>query len=96
MLRSAFSGIAVATVVMLTAVAPAHAQNFGKRGGGYIGHSKSFSAIKRHRVRRARPRVRDYYGEDRLPSPATAASIYALGVYLQWRECLDNLLPECP
>lgn len=83
---------AVAVLAVLTSL-PAEAQS--KRGIARAGPTAAMAAGPR-RARPARRSARKLKGGGTSRSPTTAANIHALTVYLQWRKCLDNLLPKCP
>ena len=97
MTRTMLSGLAaVAVLAMLTDIS-AEAQQLNQRNGLRSSHSGGINAALRHRSARPTPqRIRRLSSGKRKPSANTAASVHALTVYLQWRKCLDNMLPKCP
>ncbi len=97
MQRILLSALAVAAVTVSVADTSAQAQQIQKRNGWHAGQTGTFKAPLRQRRMRAKSRrIRGLSNGKPRPSANTAAHIHALTVYLQWKKCLDNLLPKCP
>lgn len=94
MTRLMLFGLTCMTVLAGSSHLPAEAKQL-KRNNGASTIAKSGAAIHQ-RARAAPSRSFKQRGKRHSRSPATAANIHALSVYLQWRKCLDNMLPKCP
>jgi hypothetical protein len=97
MIRKTLPAIAIATTLAVMLAAPAEAGSRHKKSAK-SGHAGSTLAMKQKQKAGAGTQALNNLGNRPATSAnGTAASIFALGVYLQWRrKCLDNILPECP
>ncbi len=94
MSRKIISGFVVFTLLTASAIGSADAQRFKGQSGANSnnGGGANSATVKRHKP----PNPNSLSGGQQQSSTSTAASIHALTVYLQWRKCLDNMLPKCP
>ena len=89
---SLFAGLAAIAAMGMIVDTPAEAGPFKKRG---FSQTAGANAAGFRRAPRGRPRKLSGQRR-RSASPATWGTIQAVNVYLQWRKCLDNILPKCP
>ncbi len=97
MTRTTLSGLATVAMLAVLASAPAKAQGFGQRYGAPTGYGGGLNQAIGNRGAPSIPqRAKKLTSGQPSPSANTAANVHALTVYLQWRKCLDNMLPQCP
>ena len=92
MKNSLLCALVLGAAIVAIPGASAEANQFKKRG---FSNSTGAKGVQIRRPRRARPKQLTGHRR-RSASPATFGTIQALSVYLQWRKCLDNILPQCP
>ncbi len=97
MIRKPLPAISIAATLAVILAAPAEAGNRHKKSAG-AGHAGSTLSMKQKQKAGAGTQALNRLSNRPATSAnGTAASIFALSVYLQWRrKCLDNILPECP
>lgn len=96
MSRMILSGLATIAVLVTLTDVPAQAQQYKQRNGLRANHADGINALRQRSARPIPHRRRGLSNGARNPSANTAANVHALSVYLQWRKCLDNMLPKCP
>ncbi len=87
MTRKLLSGLTIIAVLASLSTGPAEAQRFKQGAGARASTGHGTSQHNQQLSNR---------GRGQSASPATTAAIQAATVYLQWRKCLDNMLPKCP